>query len=224
MRIMRQLCVSLAMASAAALILVGLSRAQDSTKGDSWTQLFNGKNLDGWTDAQGRPAKGWVVEDGAIVRKPNSGDIWTKQRYGNFVLELEFKTKGNSGVFIRTDKPTDNVQTGIEIQIDNPSRTPGKHSLGAVYDAQAPSKSTGKRDDWNKMAITAKDNKLTVSLNGEQIVDMDLDRWKDAGKNPDGSANKFTTALKDFKREGHIGFQDHGSDVMYRNVRLRPIK
>jgi hypothetical protein len=204
-----------------------LSLAQEA-KNDAraeWKQLFNGRSLEGWTDAQAHPpGEGWVVENGAMARKERAGDIWTKDRYGDFVLELEFKTKGNSGVFIRTDKPTDNVQTGIEIQVDNPSRNPGKHSVGAVYDALAPAKSAGKRDDWNKLAITAKGSKLAVELNGERIIDMDLDEWNEAGKNPDGTKNKFKTALKDFKRRGYIGFQDHGAEVMYRNVRIRPLE
>ena len=66
-----------------------------------------------------------------------------------------------------------------------------------------------------------KDNELQVKLNGELIIEMDLNRWSTAGQNPDGSKNKFKTALKDFKREGHIGFQDHGAEVAYRNVRIR---
>jgi hypothetical protein len=202
-----------------------VSLAQEAKKngGDEWKQLFNGRNLEGWTDAQAHPpGEGWVIENGALARKERAGDIWTKDRYGDFVLELEFKTKGNSGVFIRTDKATDCVQTGIEIQVDNPSRNPGKHSVGAVYDALAPAQSAGKRDEWNKLSITAKGSMLAVELNGERIIDMDLDKWNEAGKNPDGTKNKFKTALKDFKREGHIGLQDHGAKASYRNIKLAP--
>src|SRR5689334_16370462 len=82
--------------------------------------------------ADGQPVtKGWVVKDGALVRESKGGDIWTKERFGDFVLELEFKTQGNSGVFFRTDNPKDPVQTGIEIQVDVPHGKPDRHSVGA---------------------------------------------------------------------------------------------
>ncbi|HEY8505621.1 MAG TPA: DUF1080 domain-containing protein, partial [Gemmataceae bacterium] len=153
------------------------------------------------------------------------GDIWTRERFGDFVLDLEFKTQGNSGVFIRTDNPRDNVQTGIEVQVDNPPKgKPGKHSVGAVYDLVAPSTNAAKAGEWNRLTITAVGSRLEVVMNGEKIVEMDLDRWTEPGMNPDGSKNKFKTALKDFKREGHIGFQDHGAGVMYRNVRIKEMR
>jgi hypothetical protein len=206
-------------------IVAGVAWAEDAPAKDKegGIALFDGKSLDGWTNARGeKPGEGWSIEDGALVRKARAGDIWTKERYGDFVLDLEFKAKGNSGVFIRTDDPKNNVQTGIEIQVDRPGG-PGKHSVGAAYDLQAPAKNAA-RPDWNHLVITAKGSQLKVELNGEQIIDMDLDRWSEAGKNPDGSKNKFRTALKDFKREGHIGFQDHGAEVSYRNVRIKPLK
>jgi hypothetical protein len=183
--------------------------------------LFNGKDLSGWMNRAGKePGAGWKVENGVLTRKSRAGDIWTKERFGDFILDLEFKTKGNSGVFIRTDNPSNNVQTGIEIQVDNPGK-PGKHSVGAIYDALAPAKNVARKNDWNHLVITARDNKIQVVMNGEPIIDMDLNQWSEAGKNPDGTRNKYRTALKDFKREGHIGFQDHGAEVSYRNVKIK---
>ncbi len=190
-----------------------------------WRDLFNGKDLTGWQNAAGeKPGAGWVVEDGAMTRKDRAGDIWTKDRFGDFILDLEFKTSGNSGIFIRTDNPRDCVQTGIEIQVDRPARNPGKHSCGAAYDLLAPTKVADKPNRWNHVVITAKDNKLAVVMNDEPIIDMDLNRWTEANKNPDGSRNKFRTALKDFKREGHIGLQDHGAPVSYRNIKIKVLK
>lgn len=197
-------------------------RAPVSGRAEEWITLWDGRDLDAWMNPSGgKPGSGWVVEDGALVRKTKAGDIWTRQRFGNFALALEFRTEGNSGVFIRTDNPKDNVQTGIEIQVDRPGG-PGKHSVGAAYDLQAPTANVG-TTHWNLMVITATGSRVQIELNGRGIVDMDLDRWTEPGKNPDGSKNKFKTALKDFKREGHIGFQDHGDGVAYRNVRIKPL-
>lgn len=182
--------------------------------------LFNGQDFAGWQTADGKPVtKGWVVKDGAMVRASPGGDIWTKDRYADFVLSLEFKTEGNSGVFIRTDNPKDNVQTGIEIQVDVPGK-PGKHSVGALYDLVPPTKDNTKKGEWSTMVVTAKGSHISVAINGEKVNEMDLAKWTEGGKNPDGTKNKFKTALKDFKREGHIGLQDHGAKVAYRNVRL----
>ncbi|MEJ2701518.1 MAG: DUF1080 domain-containing protein [Sedimentisphaerales bacterium] len=189
-----------------------------------WQVLFDGTDLSNWQSANGgKPSSGWAIENGALARHARAGMIWTKERFGNFILDLEFKTEGNSGVFFRTDHPEDAVQTGIEMQVYKHVDTPGKHSCGAVYDALAPSKEMTRDGQWNHVTITAVDNKIEIVLNGEQIIDMDLNRWTQPRKNPDGSTNKFRTALKDFKREGHIGFQDHGANVWYRNVRIRPL-
>ena len=93
-----------------AALFILATPAADIDKAEGWQTLFNGKDLTGWQNAAGKaPGSGWVVEEGAMVRmeKERAGDIWTKERYGDFVLEVEFKTKGNSGIFIRTDRPTD---------------------------------------------------------------------------------------------------------------------
>ncbi len=186
-----------------------------------WQPLFNGKDLSGWMNAAGGDSK-WAVEEAALTGQRGTGDIWTKARFSNFVLYLEFKTTGNRGVFIRTDEPKNCVQTGIEIQVENPGG-PDTHSVGAIYDLVAPSKNAAKAGEWNKYVITVQGSRITVELNGETVSSMDLDQWTQAGKNPDGSGNKFKRPLKDWKREGHIGLQDHGAKVFYRNLRIKPL-
>ena len=189
---------------------------------EEWTTLFNGRDLAGWMAADGG-APQWTVTDGALFGQDKTGDIWTKAVYGDFVLELDFKTTGNSGVFFRTSDPKNNVQTGIEIQVDNPGG-PDKHSVGAIYDLVPPLKNIAKKGAWNHYVITAKGPEITVDLNGERINFINLDQWTEPKKNPDGSENKFDKAVKDFARAGHIGFQDHGNKVWYRNVRVKPLK
>ena len=186
-----------------------------------FTVLFNGKNLEGWN---AKP-NGWAVEDGVLTRKPKSGYIWTEKVYGDFVLDVEVKVsqRCNSGIFIRTD-PKNAVQGGFEIQVMDATgkKKLGKHDNGAFYDALAPSANPAKPlGKWNRFVITCKGSKITVSINGIQVVKAELDKWTTGNKNPDGSRNKFKTALKDLPREGHIGFQDHGQDVWYRNIYLK---
>ena len=186
-----------------------------------WIPLFNGKDLAGWTCKPGA----WTAEDGVLTRKGGS-DIWTEGRFGDFVLDLEFKVGPgtNSGVFFRTGDIRDCVQTGIEMQVLDSygKETVGKHDCGAIYDCLAPRKNAAKpAGEWNHVVLTCKGSKVTIVLNGAQIIDMDLDQWTEPHQNPDGSQNKFGTAYKDMPRVGHIGFQDHGKPVWYRNIRIK---
>jgi len=170
----------------------------------------------------------WAMEDGVLICK-GGGDIWTKEKFGDFVLDLEFKTdsESNSGVFFRTGDIADFVQTGIEVQIldyAGSDEAKSKGACGAIYDCQSPSKEMVKKTgEWNHYTITCKANKIYVVFNGEQIIEMDLDLWTEAHKNPDGTKNKFKTAFKDMPRVGHIGLQDHGDPVWFRNIKIKPL-
>jgi hypothetical protein len=202
-----------------------------SSGGEGFVPLWNGRDLSGW---QAGPDNSWVIEDGVLATKGrtdgkehNADYLWTRETYGDFILELEFKIpeQANSGIFFRTSDLKDPVYTGIEMQVANSygreqlSRT---GTAGAIYDCQAPSKNAVRKPgEWNQVRLTCRGSRIQVVLNGEQVVDMDLDRWTEAQKNPDGSKNKFPRAMKDFARSGHIGLQDHGRPVWYRNLRIQ---
>jgi len=206
------------------VLAAGDNELSEQEKKDGWTLLFDGKTPEGWQNL--KPAN---VEDGCInPYKSGNYVTFAKERYGNFVLVCDFKiSKGcNSGIFIRTDNPKDPVQTGIEIQVyDNAGKEKlGRNDAGSLYDLVAPTKNAMKpAGEWNHIEITCDKNKIKVVLNGEAIQDVDLDQWTEAGKNPDGSKNKFTKAVKDFSREGLLGFQDHGQACWYKNIKLKKL-
>ncbi len=170
----------------------------------------------------------WVHHDDGVLELKGGDDIWTEEQFGDFVLDFDFKVEDrtNSGVFIRTG----NRQwiPWIEVQIeDSYGKDVSRHICGAIFDVQAPTVNAmlppGR---WNRMTIRAEGPLIKVILNNEPIIDINIDDWTEAGRNPDGSRNKFDIAYKDLPREGYIGFQDHrdGTQVWYRNVKIKELK
>jgi len=205
------------------LMAVGDNELSEQEKKDGWTLLFDGKTSEGWT-----ALKAANIEDGCINPfKSGNYVTFAKDKYADFVLACDFKlTKDcNSGIFIRTGNAKDPVQTGIEIQVyDSKAEKPSKHYCGAIYDLVAPSKNALKPlGEWNHIEITCDKNKISVALNGEAVASIDVDKWTEAGKNPDGTENKYKKALKDFPREGLLGFQDHGKPCWFKNVKLKKL-
>ncbi len=167
----------------------------------------------------------WEYEDGVLTRK-GGGDIWTKDKYGDFILDLQYRVEegGNSGVFIRTADLSNWINTAIEVQIHDSTDGTKHGQCGAIYDVLSPSKDMTKPAwEWNHMSIKALGPKIYVVLNGEQIIDMNLDEWTEAGKNPQGTKNKFTIAYKDMARRGFFGFQDHNDEVQFRNIKVKDL-
>ncbi len=176
-----------------------------------------------------QPPGAWVMENGVMTAKTHD-TIFTKESYGNFILDLEFKvSKGaNSGVFLRTGDMK-NVLSAFEIQVHETTDGGRIGMVGALYDCKAPSKNMSKpAGEWNRYTITMKDSFLTLVFNGETVLDLNLNDWKEAKKNPDGTPNKFPVALKDYAKSGPIGFQGlHGkeaSPIWYRNVKIKVLK
>jgi hypothetical protein len=206
---------------AATLLLSSAAVHQAQAAGKSVDLLQGG--LKQWkTDRPGA----WEVKNGVLgtSEKPG-GYIWSKKTFEDFEITLEYKTseKCNSGLFFRTD-PKNAVQGGFEIQLASAGLYSGKHVVGALYDAQEPSAGAGKPDgEWNRMTVTCQGANISVVLNGQSVLKANLDDWATAKKNPDGSRNKFKTALKDLPRSGHLGLQYHGHPVWFRNIKLKQL-
>lgn len=171
-------------------------------------------------------AGAWELKDGVLGVSDDPGRyIWSKDAYEDFEITLEYKTSENcnSGLFFRTD-PDNAVQGGFEIQIASAGIYSGKHVVGSLYDAKEASAAAGKPDgEWNRMTLICNGPKITVVLNGKTVLDVNLDDWTSAKENPDGTKNKFKTALKDLPRSGHIGLQYHGHPVWFRNIKLKKL-
>jgi hypothetical protein len=219
-------------------VCVAASGCAGPTGERGFVRLFNGEDLTGWVTRGEDNA--WMVEDGVLTvkrdvmdgREHNFDYLWTEDTYGDFILDLEFKViEGtNSGIFFRTSDLKDPVYTGLEVQVCNSygrANRNRKGTAGAIYDCLKPTKNAiNKPGEWNHCMLRCEDSNVKVEINGEQVIDMDLDRWTEAGWNPPGpeserAKNKFPRAIKDFARVGHIGFQDHGRPVWYRNVKIK---
>lgn len=206
------------------------NRLTDAEKRDGWILLFDGQTLSGWTTSSGEPGKR-PVERGAINPHRCGGYMMIHERvWDDFKLALDFRIspKCNSGIFVRTfplqPRPGKDVGfNGIEIAIDD-TQTAGFHDTGAIYDLVKPTRNAQKPvGQWNHIEITCDDEQIKVELNGEQVSQMDLDRWTEPNVRPDGTPHKFDVAYKDHPRQGYIGLQDHGADCWFKNIKLKPL-
>ena len=194
---------------------------------DGFQPLFNGKNFDGWTGN----TVDYEIENSEIVlhidNGPSHGNLFTANEYSDFVYRYEFQlTPGaNNGLGIRAPLAGDAAYVGMELQIlDNEdpiySQLQPYQYHGSVYGIIPAKRGFLKPlGQWNYQEVIAKGNRITVTLNGEVILDGDI---KEASKN--------NTATMDHKqhpgllnKKGHIGFLGHGSVVKFRNIRLKDI-
>ena len=208
------------------------SVAQTATaSGDGWITLFDG----------GDPAKyfrgfkkdsfpaGWTVRDGCLVRTGPGGDLITREQFQNFDLTLDWKILkgGNSGIMYHVSEAANNTyDTGPEMQIlDDDAHDDGKDRLtcaGANYALYPAPKGIVKPvGQWNSIRILCNGNHVEQYMNGVQICSFDVGSadWKARLL-----ASKFSKfPLYATKSTGHIALQDHGDEVAFRNIRIKPL-
>jgi len=175
--------------------------------------LFNGENLDGWTN---HGEELWYVSNGEIIcesgPKKEYGYLSTKEFYDDFILTLEFKQEanGNSGVFFRSTLEGTKI-SGWQVEVAPPGS-----DTGGIYESYGrgwlikpdPSKNKAlKMGKWNLMKIKVKGDKVTTWVNGTEMVSIDDEKIG--------------------KGKGAIALQIHdggGIKVRWRNLFIQPLR
>ena len=192
--------------------------------------LFGGKDLAQWRSAGGKPA-GWDVQDGVIVCKPKSGDIFTKDEFGDIQLHLEFATptppkgdsqdRGNSGVFLFG-------KYELQVLDSYQNRTYADGSCASIYGQYPPlvnvSRPPGEWQTYDAVFIAPrfKEGKLespahiTVFHNGV-LVQNHVEILGESG-------HKILAKYTAHDPKGPIRLQDHGNTTRYRNIWVRPLE
>jgi hypothetical protein len=193
-------------------------------KAEGFVALFNGKNLNNWIGNK----ESYVAEDAMVVVKPNDGsggNLYTEKEYADFNFRFEFQLTpaANNGLGIRTPLTGDAAYVGMELQIlDNRAAVfanlePYQYH-GSVYGV-IPAKREYQNPvgEWNYEEVIVIGTRITVILNGTTIVDGDI-----AGPRDNGTMDhKDHPGLKN--KTGHIGFLGHGSELKFRNIRIKDL-
>jgi hypothetical protein len=221
-----------AMLLAAACVHNNVSaQSQSGVAPDSWRALFDGKTLDAWRgwESRGIP-KGWHIAAGAITKEGEVDDLVTREQFGNFELELEWRIGkgGNSGIFYRGTREYAYIYwSGPEYQLlDDANARDGRNRLtsaAAAYGLYAPPAGVVKPfGQWNTTRIVVNGAHVEHWLNGEKVVAYEL--WS-----PDWKARVAASKFSKYPhyglaKQGYIGIQgDHDGALAVRNIRIREL-
>lgn len=204
---------------------------------DGFELLFDGRSMHKWTGNK----VNYTPVDGTIYVNASygsGGNLYTIDEYSDFILRFEFmfeKEGVNNGIGIRTPMGVDAAYHGMEIQVldHNAPIYKGLRPYqvhGSVYGI-IPAKRVvfPGLNVWNTEEIRAVGDRITVTVNGEVILDGNI-REATQGHNvaPDGEKrNPYTVDHLNhpglFNKSGHVGFLGHGSGIKFRNIRIKDL-
>ncbi|OQW61646.1 MAG: hypothetical protein A4S14_17030 [Proteobacteria bacterium SG_bin9] len=190
----------LALGLAATPVIQG-ARAQSE---GGWVTLFDGKNLDNFTQVGDA---NWKLANGEVSADNGSGFLVTKQSYGDVQIRIEFWADDdtNSGIFTRLSDPAKiTADNSYEINIYDKRPDPS-YGTGAIVNiakvSPMPKAGTGSGGKWSTFDITLKGSKLTVIMNGQKTVEAEdskfakgpfaLQRYPGISKDPGVGPVKF---------------------------------
>ena len=206
--------------------------AETPAQDTAWIALFDGTDLSAWRGYR-RPdlPPAWQARDGRLTFVPGEegGDIVTREQFDDFELELDWRVgpAGNSGVFYRASEDFEVIWHGApELQIlDDAGHADGQDpmtSAAAAYALYPPSQQVVKpAGEWNEVRVVARGPHVEHWLNGVKVVEYEAGS-EDWNQRVAGSKFAEYPGFGEARR-GHIGLQDHGDTVWFRDIRVRPI-
>jgi len=206
------------------------NRLNATERAAGWQLLFDGNSLTGWRgyNSESMPT-GWSAENGMLIRTGPGGDIITEQQFADFELSLEWLVgpSGNSGVLFRAVEGQEEVyHSAPEMQIlDDAGHADGRSPLtsaGSNYGLHGVPRGIVKSaGEWNASRIVVVNNQVEHWLNGDKVVEYELGSADWAQR----VANSKFAQWPAYGRasRGHIGIQDHGDRVSFRNLKIREI-
>lgn len=200
-------------AALASAFVLTASAAETEKPEKGFVSLFDGKTLDGWK--VGGEANAIRVEDGAIVANGPCTHAYYmgkdgKAKFKDFELRADIMTKPNSngGFYIHVDYQDSGwpIAKGYEVQVNNTQSDVVKSgSLYHVVDNKEPFED----NTWMKYVIRVKNGKITVSVNGKELVDY----------KPEEGQSKLQKDGGTFAIQAH----DPGSTTLYKNIRIKEL-
>ena len=182
----------------------------------------------------------------------DGGDIIFAHKFQNFELTFDWKVSkgGNSGVFymiqeVTTEKDGETILepsyiSAPEYQILDNANHPdaklgkdGNRQSASLYDMiPAVPQNQNAYEQWNEGKILVYKGTVVHSQNGENVLEYHLwtQQWTDMLQASKFSQEKWPLAFELLNNcggenhEGYIGFQDHGDDVWYRNIRIKVLE
>ena len=187
---------------------------------------------------------------GGEAQDGDGGDIIFDHKCKNFELVLEWKVSkgGNSGIFylaqeVTTTDKDGNVKTepiyisSPEYQVldnaNHPDAKLGKDNnrqSASLYDMiPAVPQNQKPFGEWNAAKIMVYKGTVVHGQNNENVVEYHLwtPQWTEMLQASKFSQEKWPLAFELLNncggpnREGFIGFQDHGDDVWFRNIKVK---
>ena len=219
----------------ASLIAASLTSSTQAAVPKGFTPIFNGKDLTGWKGLVANPKARatmskedlaaaqktadenmrahWNVVDGALEFDGKGQSLCTAKDYADFELYVDWKILegGDSGIYLRGSPQVQIWDTTYEKYF----KIGSQKGSGALWNNKKnPRFPDAKADkpvgEWNTFFIRLVGDKLTVKLNGKQVVNK-------------VTMENYWERDKPLYKTGQIELQNHGNKLWFRNIYIKEL-